>query len=410
MRAEYNMNISTLVLQEPSSTRLWGLSSTERLRRQIREIGGVTWLGNAESLPTAGRLLLLDGRYLFEIRTLQGLLQHPGSVLFASADGKPAAALVEAAQAQEVMAYLAQPGSQQLPEGLQELHPGEIVAFNETLRSAREPLLEPVSTARRSELESLLYGNAYRGITDLVTKFLWPRPARVLVHWCAALRLTPNMVTSTGLLLVIAACYLFLQGHYVSGLAAGWLMTLLDTVDGKLARVTVQSSPFGHLYDHGIDLLHPPFWYIFWGMSLGALQPVFGLDFTAMCWLLVYAYVLGRVAEGLFSLLGSCSIFTWRPFDAWFRLVTARRNPCLIILTLSALFHRYDWGFIAVVGWSALTTAVLIVRLLHGLIVRARRGPLTSWLSEEQVANGPHARSFRMFAGTRGAYGKSSTG
>ena len=406
MRAEYNMKISAFVLQKPSSTRLWGLSSTERLRRQLREIGGVSWLSGAESLPTDGRFLLLDGRYLFEIRTLQGLLQHPGSVLFSSVDDKPAAALVEAAQAKEVMAYLALPGSQELPEGLQKLRPGDIVAFNETLRSAREPLLEPISAARRSELENLLYGNAYRGITDLVTKFFWPRPARMLVHWSAALRLTPNMVTSIGLLLVIAACYLFFKGHYISGLAAGWLMTLLDTVDGKLARVTVQSSPFGHLYDHGIDLLHPPFWYIFWGMSLGTLQAVLGLDFSAMCWLLVGAYVLGRVAEGLFSLLGDCSIFTWRPFDAWFRLVTARRNPCLIILTFSALIQRYDWGFIAVVGWSALTTAVLIVRLLHALIVRVWRGPLTSWLSEEQVANGPHARSFRVFAGTRGAYGK----
>lgn len=402
------MNISALVLQEPSPIRLWGLSSTERLRRQIREIGGVKWLSNTESLPATGRLLLLNGRYLLEIRTLQGLLQHPGSVLFSSVDGKPAAAFVEAKQAHEVMAYLAQPGSQQLPEGLRELHPDEIVSFNETLRSAREPLLEPVSATRRVELESLLYGNAYRGITDLVTKFIWPRPARVLVHWCASLHLTPNMVTSTGLLLVLAACYLFLQGYYVSGLAAGWLMTLLDTVDGKLARVTVRSSPFGHLYDHGIDLLHPPFWYIFWGMSLGELQPVLSLDFTALCWLLVSAYVLGRLAEGLFSLLGRCSVFTWRPFDAWFRLVTARRNPCLIILSVSALFQRYDWGFIAVVGWSTLTTVILIVRLLHGLIVRIRRGPLTSWLSEKQVANGPHAYSFRVFASTRGAYGKNS--
>ena len=83
-----------------------------------------------------------------------------------------------------------------------------------------------------------------------------------------------------------------------------------------------------------------------------------------------------------------------------------RCGGCLIILTLSVLFHRYDWGFIAVVGWSALTTAILIVRLLQGLIVRVFRGPLKSWLSEEHVANGPHAFSFRVFAGTRGAYGK----
>ena len=402
------MMITALVLQD-APTRLWGLSSAERLRRQVREIGGVRWLHLHEPPPLSGQVLLLDGRYLFEIRTLQGLLQQPGTILFAPADGMPAAAMVDASRVREVIDFFASARRQHppgLPAGLRQLGPRDLVAFSEALRSAREPLLEPISDARRGELENLLYGHAYRGITDLVTKFLWPRPSRRLVHWCATLGLTPNMVTSIGLLLVLVACYLFLQGEYFTGLAAGWLMTLLDTVDGKLARVTVQSSRLGHLYDHLIDLLHPPFWYIFWGMSLTGLQPVLGLDFTAMCWLLTGAYVLGRVTEGLFMLLGDCSIFTWRPFDAWFRLVTARRNPCLIILTLSALLGRPDWGFIAVVGWSVLTTAVLALRLLHGLITRILRGPLRSWLGEEQVANGPHAWSFRIFGGTRGAYGK----
>jgi hypothetical protein len=168
--------------------------------------------------------------------------------------------------------------------------------------------------------------------------------------------------------------------------------------------VTIQSSRFGHLYDHVIDLLHPPFWYIFWGMSLANPPDILGLDFSAQCWLLASAYVLGRAAEGLFPLLGRCSIFTWRPFDAWFRLVTARRNPCLILLTLGVLIGRPGWGFVAVVGWSALTTGILLLRLLQGVIVRLSSGPLTSWLSADSVASGPHARSYQIFGGTRGAF------
>lgn len=390
------------VLQD-ATTRLWGLSSKERLRRQLLEIGDIQWLGDEKPLPPDGEILLLDGHYLFEIRTLKGLLQKPGSILLAPANGKPVAAMVDAAGAAEVMAYITQ-GREHPPKGLNPITPGHLAAFDEGLRSANEPLLEPISDARRRELENLLYGNAYRGITDLVTKFLWPRPARMLVHWCADLGLTPNMVTSIGLVLVLAACYLFAQGYYLAGLAAGWLMTLLDTVDGKLARVTIQSSPFGHLYDHVIDLLHPPFWYVFWGMSLDSLPAVADMGFTVMCWLLVSAYVLGRLVEGVFMLLGDCSVFTWKPFDAWFRLIAARRNPCLIILTLSILFGRPDWGFIVVVAWSVLSTLVLIARLLQGVTARVFHGPLTSWLGDPQAAHGSHARSFRLFGGTRGAY------
>jgi phosphatidylglycerophosphate synthase len=175
-------------------------------------------------------------------------------------------------------------------------------------------------------------------------------------------------------------------------------------VDGKLARVTIQSSRFGHIFDHAIDLIHPPFWYLFWGMSLQGRLAESGFDLTVLAWVLVAAYVLGRCVEGLFPLLGQCGIFTWRPFDAWFRLITARRNPCLILLTLGAVTGRPDWGFIAVVAWSAVTTGVLVLRLVAGVVGRFRNGPLQSWLSEENVAGGPHAASFRIFGGTRGAF------
>ncbi len=212
------------------------------------------------------------------------------------------------------------------------------------------------------------------------------------------------MVTTLGLLLVVAACYLFLNGHYGWGLLAGWIMTFLDTVDGKLARVTIQSSKFGHLYDHLIDLIHPPFWYIYWGMSLVNFQPVMGQGQEQMYWIIIISYIAGRVVEGVFPLLGGCGIFTWRPFDAWFRLITARRNPCLILLTLSALAGKPEWGFIAVTFWSALTSLILILRLVQAFIVRLAGGRLSSWLSESNVATGPNAWSFSVFGATRGAY------
>jgi len=45
------------------------------------------------------------------------------------------------------------------------------------------------------------------------------------------------------------------------------------------------------------------------------------------------------------------------------------------------------------------------VRLLQGLYARITQGPLTYWLSADDVANGPYAKSFKVFAGTWGAYG-----
>jgi hypothetical protein len=394
------MTIFALILEE-TSVKLWGLSASERLRRQLKEAGGVKLVASLAELPHSGQILLLNGRYLFEVRTLSGLMTKSNSLLNCAEDGGVAAAIVDASNvdaARDCMTGATKAASLEL------ITPADLSAFNEALRSAQTPFLEPVSEGRKPELENRLYGNAYKGITDLVTKFLWPRPAKKAVHVAANLGISPNMVTTLGLVLVLAACYLFLHGQYFAGLLAGWMMTFLDTVDGKLARVTVQSSKFGHLYDHLIDLFHPPFWYIYWGMSLSGLEPVLGFGQDQMYWLIIIGYVAGRIVEGIFPLLGNCTIFTWKPFDAWFRLVTARRNPCLIILTASAVIGRPDWGFLAVTFWTVLTTILMMVRLLQGLVARIRGGPLQSWLSADDVASGPNARAYRIFGSTRGAY------
>lgn len=402
------MTIYALVFDIPK-IKIWGLDTGQRLRRQLNEIcktgkdglEKVCWLEQHADLPETGRILLFNGNFVFENRTIEGLLATPNCIL--KYTDKVAAAFVDARFSTKTLACMQDQGSG-FPEDLAVITSSDLKAFDSNLRRSTRPLLEPVSEERKGQLENKLYGNAYRGITDLVTKFVWPRPAKQAVHVCASLGLTPNMVTTIGLLLVIAACFLFYYQHYAWGLLAGWIMTYLDTVDGKLARVTINSSKFGHLYDHLIDLIHPPIWYIIWGGSLVGFGGVLGLSFSQMSWAIVIAYLSGRIVEGLSELLGSCNIFTWRPFDAWFRLITARRNPCMILLTLSLLAGRPDWGFIAVTFWTVFTTIVLNLRLAYAAIYRLKHGPLNSWLSEEDVATGPNARSYAIFGATTVSY------
>lgn len=396
------MTIVACILQD-SPTRLWGLSARERLERQFKQVGGLS-LDDAPSSSketVSGQQLLIDANFLFEPRTLSELLTRSNTVL--CLNGRPAAAVVEANHVEDAKGFFASEGEGDLPSGLDSISTDDLNAFDDRLRRSDPPLLELVTAERKQALESQLYGNSYKGITDLVTKWAWPRPARHGVKLCAALGISPNMVTSFGFLLVIAACYLFLHGYYAAGLLCGWIMTFLDTVDGKLARVTVQSSPFGHFFDHGIDLVHPPFWYYFWGMSLVNFGPVFGFSVSELINWIIGGYIAGRIVEGLFQLLGSCGVFTWRPFDAWVRLFTARRNPCLIILSVSVLLGLPEWGFVGVFLWTVLSSAQLMLRLLHGTVVRLTGGPLSSWLADADVRE-KHARAYAVFGGTAAAY------
>lgn len=231
-------------------------------------------------------------------------------------------------------------------------------------------------------LESELFTRSYKGVTDLVTKWLWPVPAFWTVRFCVRFGLRPNHVTLLSLVFAVLAGVAFWHGHYGVGLVMGWLMTFLDTVDGKLARVTVTSSRLGDVLDHGLDIIHPPLWYIAWGVGLGAaLTPPFTL--VVLFWLILIGYIGGRLCEGAFQFwVGSFDIFIWRPLDSFSRLVTARRNPNLILLTFGWLIGRPDIGLWSVVIWHLLSTAFLVIRVLMGWRARRTHGPLRSWFEE----------------------------
>ena len=382
-------------------TRLWGLDARTRIARQLAALD-ISVDDDGDRGREDAPVLLIDAHYLFEHKTLAALLEHSNTALVCPRDGRIAAAFVQHRHEQAVRDHIDDP-KQALPGDIGRINPDALESYDDHLRRGEPPLLERIRVEKQQDLEALLYGNAYKGITDFVTKWWWPRPARVLVRICAGLGISANAVTLTGVALMLLSCALFHHGFFAAGLLSGWVMTLLDTVDGKLARVTVTSSRLGHVLDHGMDILHPPVWYALWAYGLENGY-ICGYGVDELVALTVAAYVGGRVLEGAFHGLGSCSTFAWRPFDAYFRLVTARRNPCLVLLTAATLCGRPDIGLFAVAAWSALSTLVIAARLVQAVVVRLGGPPLTSWLSAADAAE-RYPRAYRTFSGTRGAYG-----
>jgi phosphatidylglycerophosphate synthase len=160
-------------------------------------------------------------------------------------------------------------------------------------------------------------------------------------------------------------------------------MTFLDTVDGKLARVTLTSSKFGNVFDHGIDLVHPPFWYMAWyfGVASGATEGQ-ALLLAGAAWTAVIGYVIGRLQEGFFLWRYRMELHAWRPIDSAFRLFTARRNPNLAIMTVAVIGGRPDIGLQAVAVWTILSLLFHFLRI--GQAIRRERAgePIQSWLAE----------------------------
>ncbi|MDQ3080177.1 MAG: CDP-alcohol phosphatidyltransferase family protein [Pseudomonadota bacterium] len=260
---------------------------------------------------------------------------------------------------------------------------------NHELRKRERPFVLPLVAGAEDEVERAAYDAAYKGVTDALTLYLWRRPAFYMTRWAAKRGLSPNFITLIGALLCFAAFFLFWEGRYWSGCAAGLGFMVLDTVDGKLARCTGQSSKWGNVFDHGIDLVHPPFWYWAWAEGLGlhgpllaqryeGLEPVYQALVLAA---IVFGYIAQRVIEGIFMRRYNMHVHVWRPIDSKFRLITARRNPNMVILFGSLLFGRPDIGLQLVALWTILSLIFHAVRLAmaNGRADRGRQ--IISWLS-----------------------------
>ncbi len=386
--------------------RLWGLSSSQRLQRVLERVGVTDVVADLASVPGEGSVLILRGDYLFDNRVVNNLVKSPNVVLQlpSSTPGVAVAAHVPGSLASQVTEALRGTAGTATLSGIRLETPESLApSFHETLLKSDPPFVEPITPERQGMLEERLFSSSYKGVTDLVTKWVWPVPAQWATRLCVRLGVRPNPVTVISLLLVVAAGILFAQGLYGWGLLAGWLMTFLDTVDGKLARVTVTSSRFGNALDKGLDLIHPPLWYIAWGLGIQAFDPgISGLTLGLVFWLIVIGYITGRLIEGVFLVwLGVFGIFCWRPIDSYFRLITARRNPNLILLTMSLVAGRPDLGLVAVAVWTIVSSLLLLLRLFLALHARIVSGPLRSWLADIDGETGRRSLAARLFSGPR---------
>lgn len=381
-----------LCLVGHSDCRIWGLTSKERLSRMAKAFGIKDIRDHGDPLPTDVQVILVRADYAIEDRVINALIgRNFGTILVIDdpeTDGDETisvAAHVSADDAPKIAEMLVKghvSPDDPLPSDVAFAKPIEIgSAYSRKLRKREEPYVVKLNHESLETIENRIFAGAYKGITDFITKFLWPIPARWATRQAVRFGWTPNAVTLASLVLVFVTLGLFMQGYFMAGIAVGFVMTFLDTVDGKLARVTLTSSRWGDKFDHSIDLIHPPFWYAAWWYGLHADGLANNVPFLDLAlWVVIGGYIAGRMQERLFNKMFGIQIHTWRPIDSFFRLITARRNPNIAILMLAALVGRPDIGFLMIALWTAISVVFHGVRLVQAAQLGEER--LRSWLME----------------------------
>ena len=201
----------------------------------------------------------------------------------------------------------------------------------------------------------------------------------------AVTRVTPNVLTTFGMLLTAAAAYFVATGELVIG---GWLLVAggaMDTFDGAVARATGRSTPFGSFYDSVSDRISD-------GVILGGLawllrdQPrLFVLTIVALIAAEVTSYVRAK-AEAIDL---DCSVGIME------------RAERAILLMVGLLFHR--WLLEPVLWLLAVGATVTVIQRVHHVWCQIDRDIPAELLA---IASRDRAWSRAFKAAARKAYGQ----
>jgi hypothetical protein len=99
-----------------------------------------------------------------------------------------------------------------------------------------------------------------------------------------------------------------------------------------------------------------------------------------LLWAVIGGYVVQRAIEGLFMRRFGMHIHVWGRIDSQFRLVTARRNPNMMLLVGALLLGRPDVGLELLALWTIISIIFHAVRLAQASARADRGAPITSWL------------------------------
>ena len=356
--------------------RLWGMTLVERQLREMARLGlqratvlvgaeeavrrlrddftqlyriEVVFVGEAEaaSVSEAG-WLALEGDAVYDERVLQHLAEAEGACAVV---GSEAAALR--------LGPGPGPGSEGVAGWLDsgDLPRVPLEALGAYVAELRLTMPAFVRRLQRREdlraVDRLMYRRTFKGVIDAVARYGYFHLVRWLTRQASRTSLTPNFLTILSVLGIWAAIPFFAVGLHALGVGAAWAGVLLDSVDGKLARLRLHLSDAMGAFEHISAMPGLGLWFVALGWNLNG--GAWAGPYSGATALMVGAFVIDKILSGLFKKRHGRELFDFRPLDALFHLVACRRNICLLFISLGAAVGRLPLAFELMVGWMLAT-------------------------------------------------------
>ncbi|MEY2492421.1 MAG: hypothetical protein QOH24_1372 [Verrucomicrobiota bacterium] len=342
--------------------------------------------------PAATQLLLvLRGDTVFDNRLLHLFLAQSAAAAFIdTAVPTPLESLVASTAdmgrgklcGAAVLRYdwaLAQNGSfeKAVCEGLDD---GAVVAvdvasqpfYDPALRRKLRPLWFPApSVSNKKFAEGVLLDSVQKGSLDLPALIHAPIEKFLISYLCRT-SITPHQLTIAWIVLACATTILFALGHLIWGIVLALVVGILDGLDGKQARIKVETSKSGKL-EHRFDSLFEVAWpsalaYHFY--TTGQLPGAF----IYLAVLLLAEAFDGIGKAGIYSTSGKLMVQPGR-FDRLVRLLGGRRNIYVWVLAVAVILRAPAKSLIVMAWWEAITAAIDLPHAAWSLRLLRRKNP-----------------------------------
>ncbi len=228
------------------------------------------------------------------------------------------------------------------------------------LRGNATPYLFAVRSATdRARAWNVLLDHVQKRTLDLPGQYFDSPFENFLVRRLAPTAVTPNQITILTLVVALGVGLLFLDGWLRTGVGLALLVGVLDGVDGKLARMKLQTSKLGEL-EHVGDFLYENFWYLTLGTWFCRATGI-----VAYWWVGV-VMVACDLADSMLYLIvrrrTGCMLDELTPFDTAFRRVAGRRNIYVMVLVAGCLLGATPTAFLVAGGWAVCTVVIHAAR------------------------------------------------
>ena len=227
------------------------------------------------------------------------------------------------------------------------------------------------SVTNKERAERVILDSAQKGTLDFPALVHGPIETFIVARLCKT-SITPNQLTILGNITAWTATVLFATGQLVWGTALALIVGVLDGLDGKQARVKVETSKAGKL-EHWFDALFEISWWTALAYHLQSTGQLTGAYSYLL--LLLFAEALDLIAKGSILFRYGRLIDELGPFDRFIRLIGGRRNIYVWILAVGVLLRNPAKAFVVIACWESITAAIHLPRAAWALWVKRYQFP-----------------------------------